>query len=469
MLAAKTWYYFVFLSLISFISTSQNTFVPDDNFEQALIDLGYDSLPLNNFVPTANISGLTTLDVSAKNISDLTGIEDFINLSVLNCSNNQLTVLNISQNTKLTELYCNNNFISVLDVSALLDLKIFWCNFNQLTAINTNNNTKLISLVCGNNLLTSLGIQNNTLLTVLAFEDNYLSTIDVSKNTRLSRLQCGSNILTVIDISKNLNLSYLSCEENELTALDTSNNIDLRTLICFFNKISILDESKNKSLIELDCSNNDLCLLNLKNGNNSNLVANFQTNTNLNCVITDNPSLTHSNWMPNNFLNYVSSENECVALINVDKLDNVISYNSFTLPNITNGNYFTESEGTGTPLFTGDIITASQIIYIYNKTTCFSNETFFNVLITNEDYIIPKYFTPNNDGTHDYWQVLDNTNTIKIINIYNRYGKLLKSLPPNSIGWNGTFKGKLLETDDYWYTITFNSGEILKGHFALKK
>ena len=34
----------------------QNTYVPDNNFEQALIDLGYDDDALDDSVPTANIS-----------------------------------------------------------------------------------------------------------------------------------------------------------------------------------------------------------------------------------------------------------------------------------------------------------------------------------------------------------------------------------------------------------------------------
>ena len=71
---------------------AQNTYVPDDNFEQALIDLGYDDT-LDDYVTTANISGVTELDVSNKEISDLTGIEAFAALTQLECWNNQLTSL----------------------------------------------------------------------------------------------------------------------------------------------------------------------------------------------------------------------------------------------------------------------------------------------------------------------------------------------------------------------------------------
>ena len=59
---------------------SQTTYVPDDNFEQALIDLGYDDV-LDDYVLTANISGVEDLNVMEKEISDLTGIEDFTALT----------------------------------------------------------------------------------------------------------------------------------------------------------------------------------------------------------------------------------------------------------------------------------------------------------------------------------------------------------------------------------------------------
>jgi Leucine-rich repeat (LRR) protein len=89
----KLTYLFFCLSVAAF---GQNTLIPDPNFEQALIDLGYDTAPINGSVPTANISSVTNLSVIDKNISDLTGIEDFTALTVLGCSNNQISNLDLS-------------------------------------------------------------------------------------------------------------------------------------------------------------------------------------------------------------------------------------------------------------------------------------------------------------------------------------------------------------------------------------
>ena len=70
------------------------TYVPDDNFEQTLIDLGYDD-QMDDYVNTSNINEVTVLALSDKNISDLTGIEDFIKLDELNVKNNQLSQLDV--------------------------------------------------------------------------------------------------------------------------------------------------------------------------------------------------------------------------------------------------------------------------------------------------------------------------------------------------------------------------------------
>ena len=60
---------FIFI-LISQFAFAQTTYVPDDNFEQALIDLGYDDT-LDDYVLTANISVVTSMNVSQKEISNL--------------------------------------------------------------------------------------------------------------------------------------------------------------------------------------------------------------------------------------------------------------------------------------------------------------------------------------------------------------------------------------------------------------
>jgi hypothetical protein len=84
------------------------TYVPDDNFEQALIDLGYDNV-LDDYVITSNISSVTILNVDRKSISDLTGIEDFTALQQLRVEVNNLISLDLSQNASLIHLSADRN------------------------------------------------------------------------------------------------------------------------------------------------------------------------------------------------------------------------------------------------------------------------------------------------------------------------------------------------------------------------
>jgi hypothetical protein len=112
--------YFIIVSLFLTANLySQTTYVPDDNFEQALINLGYDTGTLDDYVPTANIKKVSYLDISRKNISDLTGIKDFVNLQILICNDNLLSSIDISQNTELTHLEFNNNPKSSFDFNPI--------------------------------------------------------------------------------------------------------------------------------------------------------------------------------------------------------------------------------------------------------------------------------------------------------------------------------------------------------------
>ena len=84
----------------------------------------------------------------------------------------------------------------------------------------------------------------------------------------------------------------------------------------------------------------------------------------------------------------------------------------------------------------------------------------------------PKYFTPNDDGYNDTWQVSGVSAQFQpnsLIYIFDRYGKLLKQLDPKSAGWDGTFNGSALPTDDYWFAVTLEDGRVFKSHFTLKK
>ena len=93
----------------------QMTYVPDDNFEQELMNLGVDWV-FDDYVETAGIDTITYLNITSSSISDLTGIEDFSALRELFCYSNQITFLDLSNNTQLFEVSCANNQLISLDL-----------------------------------------------------------------------------------------------------------------------------------------------------------------------------------------------------------------------------------------------------------------------------------------------------------------------------------------------------------------
>ena len=92
---------------------SQRTYVPDDGFEQVLIDLGYDDV-LDDYVANINISSILELNIQAKGILELTGIEGFVSLEKLNFRNNEIQKLDLTDNHELLYLDCSYNKIDEL-------------------------------------------------------------------------------------------------------------------------------------------------------------------------------------------------------------------------------------------------------------------------------------------------------------------------------------------------------------------
>ncbi len=175
------------------LSLVEGTYVPDDNFELALINLGYDKLPLDNYVPTKNIDKIIRLSVSKNKISDLTGIEGFVALQFLECSFNNLTSLDLSKNKNLTHMCCHNNYLENLNVSENYNLLYLNCDCNRLKYINVKNNNLLAHLSCNN---------------------NDIKNIDVSRNKSLTCLYCNRNNLINLDLSNNINLTHMHCLYN---------------------------------------------------------------------------------------------------------------------------------------------------------------------------------------------------------------------------------------------------------------
>lgn len=438
------------------------------------------------------------LDLQSQNITDLTGIEYFPNLYLLNiqnnnindlsilqnlnlkylncvfnplpstlnfsafpqlevllCANQQLTNLDVSQNTQLrglTSAAISNSILTNIDVSNNTDLECLWHGFtpmmsidlsnnlnlkylrlsqNNMPSINISQNILLEELEINNNLLQTLDVTNNTALSYISFRGNDVSSVDLSQNLGLEKLHCRENQLTSLDVSQNTLLEYLDCSLNQLSSLDLINNIQLEGLLCSDNQLTILDVSQNLALgaagygSGIDCSRNLLTSLdlsnninlrrvivtdnyyleslNVKNGNNTLISTSFLNTdgcTNLETICVDEVG-----YAINNFTNI-----EPQTIFVEDCNATTINYN------LIMGNVTLDNENDGCDM--NDVSIQNLMIQTTDGTNTFS--TFTDI---NGDYIL---------------DVTENTYNTSIINLPSHFSSNPSIITENFVGFNNT-------------------------------
>ena len=244
---------FTFLPFSAFAATDSygpvyitDANVPDKTFREYLLkQFDKDG---NGVLTPAERYAVTEIDVENKYISNLSGLQFFPNLKVLNCSHNRLTSLDVSKNTVLQELVCWENQLTSLDVSQNTALQELACFENQLTSLDVSQNPALQKLNCGHNRLTSLDVSKNTELTYLKCSYNRLTELDVSKNTELTYLDCGYNRLTELDVSQNTKLTALYFVSNKITSLQADNCTNLTVIFTGSNKYKVEVYKKTRIL-----------------------------------------------------------------------------------------------------------------------------------------------------------------------------------------------------------------------------
>lgn len=337
----KYFYFFYFTLFIVFYNVAQYTYVPDDNFEQALIDQGLDDV-LDDYVLTANISSLSTLSVADKNIDDLTGIEGFVSISHLHCQYNNLTSLDLSSNNNLIYIYAFHNNLNSINLSNCLNLRYLDVSHNQLSNLDITNNVDLLNLYCYDNLFTNLNVSLNVDLQYFECWENSLTSINLTNNIDLIELYCNTNQITSIDLSNNLDLKRLLCYENPLTSIDLSNNIDLEYLHCYDTQITSIELMNNQYLENLSCGYNDALIhLDLRSGYNINIdYYNSNATPNLTCIFVDDADYSNANWWYKDAAStYVETQTECDELT----LNDYEIYNFKVYPNPTHNSFNIQS------------------------------------------------------------------------------------------------------------------------------
>jgi len=439
---------------------------------------------------------LTFLDCSNNQLSSL-NVNQNKNLKHLICILNNITFLQVIGATALETLKCQNNNLPSLDVSQNSNLILLYCNANALTKLNTTGAGSLKELECIGNNLTTIDISSNPEITNFRFSDNLLLNINVTNNTKLETFYCDRNLLSTIDLSNNPSLVELDCWSNQLDQLDLSINTVLKRIKCNDNKLQELDLSQHSALKTIECHDNVLTSFNLKNGNNI-LISDFDSRNNpdLACIMVDDENYSQNNWSEKDAWTYFSED--CTTLVmppialndayntfmdtdlNVNEADGVLhndldpqgrTLTAVLQTGVSNGSLTWLENGSFTyspdPGFSG----TDAFTYLANNGKLNSSIATVSINIQGSDdksYIVaPNGFTPNEDGINDYFKPVYKGMQLVRMEIYNTWGNLIYvEENANLVGWNGLVKNKQAENGNYLYKISAIS--IINEEIALE-
>jgi len=306
--------------------------IPDANFKSYLVGNGAINTNMDTEIQcTEAVAFAGGINCNNMSITDLTGIEAFINLTTLECNYNPIGSLDLSSNSALTVLYCNSTSLTSLTLPSGTNFTNLIAQNNSLTSSNFSSVPNLSYLHIGGNLFTSLDISSNLALTSLYCNDNLLTSIDISSNTNLIVVNVLGNVISSLNLSNNLALTNLDCSWNNLTALNISSNSNLSTLRCYNNtNLTSLDLSNNNALTVLQCQDNLLATLNVANGNNTAITTfNATGNSNLTCIEVDDVTYSTTNWT--NIDATASFSEDCGGGLAIDEI-NTISLNIYPNP-----------------------------------------------------------------------------------------------------------------------------------------
>lgn len=267
------------------ICTAQNINIPDKNLHYALIENGVD-LNKDSLIQKNEAEAIQKLELKNKKIYSLEGIQSFVNLKSLDCSENLIYYFDFNLLTKLETLNCEKNRLSTLHISKLNKLVKLNCSGNPLYRIDIRSLANLEELECRSNGLNEIIFNSQNNLSSLVCNDNQLREIDLSKLPKLKTLECANNQIRDLELESHPNIEVLNCSDNQikhlnlihlpklwwlecnnnrLNDIDVNDLSNLRVLRCANNQLSSIDIQKLHKLEWLDCTKNKLIFLYLKN------------------------------------------------------------------------------------------------------------------------------------------------------------------------------------------------------------
>ena len=206
-----------------------------------------------------NCPALTNLGCSENQLTQL-NISGCSALKILNCSENQFETLDLRKLTNLEEVDCSNNQLVLLEVNGLFALTELTCSYNQLRNLDLTECPALTYVYAGNNQLPNLNVPNDCRIEWLEINDNQFLTLDINW-TAIGLLTCSNNPLIRLELDGCVNLVALRCSNTQLTELNVSDCVQLTDFVVANCKLTNLDLSNNPKLHYFYCQGNQLTTL----------------------------------------------------------------------------------------------------------------------------------------------------------------------------------------------------------------
>ncbi|MDO6800875.1 hypothetical protein Q4595_00305 [Wenyingzhuangia sp. 1_MG-2023] len=243
-------------------SDEQLVSIPDPEFEQILINQNIDSdRTINGKILKSDAEKVRVLDLNKEHnfgsIEDLTGVEEFKNLTKLIAISHQITRVDLSQNTLLDTLYLMGNRLKEISFFKNPNLKLIDVQANELETIKgVFYVTSLKKLNASYNNLEYLNIANVTIET-LHVSHNLLKELTVTSATRLKNILAASNKLTpTLNVTNNTDLETLLISDNQLLEINLEHNTELTHFYSSSNQLNSLNVSYNQKLVDLKVDRN---------------------------------------------------------------------------------------------------------------------------------------------------------------------------------------------------------------------
>ncbi len=205
---------------------------------------------------------LEILDCSNNRLKSI-DVSENKNLKRLYADNNELLSLNMGNVNSLEELFCSHNKIGSIDLTHCQNIKRISLHHNALNVINIQNARQLLSLDITKNRIQEIDLGNNSFLKWFSCVDNRIETLGLEHNTAIEELYCGDNKIKRLDLQHLSKLKILNCKLNAIDALDLHNNKNLEELYCFDNHIQTLILEGLSKLEIVSIGSNDLKSLDL--------------------------------------------------------------------------------------------------------------------------------------------------------------------------------------------------------------